>query len=145
MSKPNNLILQTATALIAFILLGFSVYLFFAGHNSPGGGFIGGLVTAAAVVLLYMAYGIDFVNKILPINFRALISVGLLVAFLTGVGSFLFDVPFLSHTFGYFEFPIFGEVELATAMLFDLGVYLTVVGVTVTIIINIANDTKAEV
>lgn len=145
MIKPNNLILQTATALIAFILLGFSVYLFFAGHNAPGGGFIGGLVTAAAVVLLYMAYGIDFVNKILPINFRVLIPVGLLVAFLTGLGSFLFDAPFLSHTFGYFEFPIFGEVELATAMLFDLGVYLTVVGVTVTIIINIANDTVSEV
>ncbi|MFS0672532.1 Na(+)/H(+) antiporter subunit B [Ornithinibacillus sp. 179-J 7C1 HS] len=145
MIKPNNLILQTATALIAFILLGFSVYLFFAGHNAPGGGFIGGLVTAAAVVLLYMAYGIDFVNKILPINFRVLIPVGLLVAFLTGLGSFLFDAPFLSHTFGYFEFPIFGEVELATAMLFDLGVYLTVVGVTVTIIINIANDTGSEV
>jgi multicomponent Na+:H+ antiporter subunit B len=145
LNKPNNLILQTATSLIAFLLLGFSLYLFLAGHNSPGGGFVGGLVTAAAVVLLYMAYGIEFVEKILPVNFRFLIPIGLLVALLTGMGSFLFDVPFLSHTYGYFEFPFFGEVELATAMLFDLGVYLTVVGVTVTIIINIANDRKAEV
>ncbi|WP_096269797.1 Na(+)/H(+) antiporter subunit B [Paucisalibacillus globulus] len=143
MNKPNNLILQTATSLIAFLLLGFSLYLFFAGHNSPGGGFIGGLVTAAAIVLLYMAYGIDFVNKILPVNFRVLIPIGLLVALLTSMGSFLFNVPFLSHTYDYFTFPIFGKVELATATLFDLGVYLTVVGVTVTIIVNIANDRKA--
>lgn len=140
MGKTNDLILRTATALIAFILLGFSLYLFLAGHNSPGGGFIGGLVTAAAIVLLYMAYGIKFVGKILPVNFRLLIPIGLLVALLTSMGSFVFDVPFLSHTYDYFEFPIFGEVELATAMLFDLGVYLTVVGVTVTIIENIAND-----
>jgi len=143
LNKPNNLILQTATSLIAFLLLGFSLYLFFAGHNSPGGGFIGGLVTAAAIVLLYMAYGIDFVNKILPVNFRVLIPIGLLVALLTSMGSFLFNVPFLSHTYDYFTFPIFGKVELATATLFDLGVYLTVVGVTVTIIVNIANERKA--
>jgi multicomponent Na+:H+ antiporter subunit B len=142
MDKPNNLILQTATALIAFLLLGFSIYLFMAGHNSPGGGFIGGLVTAAAIVLLYMAYGIKFVEKIIPINFRIMIPIGLLVALLTSMGSFLFDVPFLSHTYDYFQIPIFGEVELATATLFDLGVYLTVVGVTVTIIVNIANDRK---
>ncbi|GIO26249.1 Na(+)/H(+) antiporter subunit B [Ornithinibacillus bavariensis] len=142
MDKPNNLILQTATALIAFLLLGFSIYLFMAGHNSPGGGFVGGLVTSAAIVLLYMAYGIKFVEKIIPINFRMLIPIGLLVALLTSMGSFLFDVPFLSHTYGYFKFPVFGEVELATATLFDLGVYLTVVGVTVTIIVNIANDKK---
>jgi multicomponent Na+:H+ antiporter subunit B len=143
LNKPNNLILQTATSLIAFLLLGFSLYLFFAGHNSPGGGFVGGLVTAAAIVLLYMAYGLDFVNKILPVNFRVLIPIGLLVALLTSMGSFLFNVPFLSHTYDYFTFPIFGKVELATATLFDLGVYLTVVGVTVTIIVNIANDRKA--
>ncbi|WP_026907540.1 Na(+)/H(+) antiporter subunit B [Paucisalibacillus globulus] len=140
MIKPNNLILQTATSLIAFLLLGFSLYLFFAGHNSPGGGFVGGLVTSAAVVLLYMAYGIEYVEKILPIDFRVLIPIGLLIALLTSMGSFLFNVPFLSHTYDYFTFPIFGEVELATATLFDLGVYLTVVGVTVTIIVNIAND-----
>ncbi|SHF53872.1 Na(+)/H(+) antiporter subunit B [Ornithinibacillus halophilus] len=140
MYKPNDLILRTTTSLIAFILLGFAVYLLFAGHNSPGGGFIGGLVTAAAIVLMYMAYGIETVDKVLPINFETLISIGLITAIVTGLGSFLFDVPFLSHTFDYFEFPIFGEVELATAMLFDIGVYFTVVGVTVTIILNIAND-----
>ena len=140
MIKPNNLILRTTTALIAFILLGLGIYMLLAGHNSPGGGFVGGLITSSAVVLLYMAYGQEYVNKILPINFRTLIPIGLIIALLTGVGAFLFQAPFLTQTFGHAHFPFFGDVELATAMLFDIGVYLTVLGTTVTIILTISND-----
>ncbi|WP_337018307.1 Na(+)/H(+) antiporter subunit B [Oceanobacillus massiliensis] len=140
MYKPNNMILQTTTSLIAFILLGFAVYLLLAGHNSPGGGFVGGLMTSGAILLLYMAYGIETVKKMLPVNYTTLIPIGLLLAVGTGIGSFIFNVPFLSHTFGYFTFPVFGEVELATAMLFDFGVYFTVVGVMMTIILTIADD-----
>ncbi|OZU90225.1 Na(+)/H(+) antiporter subunit B [Virgibacillus indicus] len=140
MYKPNDLILRTTTSLIAFILLGFAIYLLLAGHNSPGGGFVGGLMTSGAVLLMYMSYGIEAVKKMLPINFVTLIPIGLGIAVLTGAGSFLFDVPFMSQTFGYFTVPIFGEIELATAMLFDLGVYFTVVGVMITIILSIAND-----
>ncbi|MYL33260.1 Na(+)/H(+) antiporter subunit B [Pontibacillus yanchengensis] len=139
--RTNDLILRTTTILIAFILLAFSIYLFIAGHNAPGGGFIGGLMTAAAVVLMYMTYGFDSVKKIIPINFRYLIPIGLLTAVLTGMGSFVYGEPFLSQTFAHFShIPILGEVELATALLFDLGVYLTVVGITLTIILSIAND-----
>lgn|SRR5690554_5307063 len=144
MFQSNNLILKTTTSLISFLMLGFGIYLFFAGHNSPGGGFIGGLLTTGAFLLLYIAYGINTVNQRLPINFAKLIPLGLLIAVLTSVGSFLFGEPFLSHTFGYFHFPIFGEVELATAMFFDLGVYLTVVGVIMTIILTIANDLEKK-
>ncbi|MFD1018291.1 Na(+)/H(+) antiporter subunit B [Thalassobacillus hwangdonensis] len=140
MVKTNDLILRTTTTLIAFILLGFSMYLFFAGHNKPGGGFIGGLMTAAAIVLMYMAYGMEAVRKIIPINFRHMIAAGLLIAVLTGAGSFVLGEPFLSQSFAYFQLPILGKTELATAVLFDLGVYLTVVGVTMTIILSIAND-----
>ncbi|GGC97976.1 Na(+)/H(+) antiporter subunit B [Pontibacillus salipaludis] len=139
--RTNDLILRTTTILIAFILLAFSIYLFLAGHNAPGGGFIGGLMTSAAFVLMYMTYGYDQVKKIIPVNFRYIIPVGLLIAVLTGAGSFLFGEPFLSQTFAHLHHvPIFGEMELATAMLFDLGVYLTVVGITLTIILSIAND-----
>lgn len=140
MVKKNDLILKTMTVLISFILFGFSVYLFFAGHNAPGGGFIGGLMTSAAILLMYMAYGEDTMKKVLPINSRTIIGVGLAVALATGIGSFLFGQPFLSQTFGYFQFPIFGEMELATAMLFDLGVYLTVIGAALTIILTISSD-----
>ncbi|SFD78441.1 multisubunit sodium/proton antiporter, MrpB subunit [Lentibacillus persicus] len=140
MDRPNNLILRTTTSIIAFILLGFSIYLLFAGHNSPGGGFIGGLMTSAAIVLMYMAYGTNLLEKILPFNYKKMAPLGLLIATATGIGSFLFQQPFLSQTFGYFHFPVLGELELATAMLFDLGVYLTVFGVTMTIILSIAED-----
>lgn len=142
MTRTNDIILRTTTTLIAFIILGFSIYLFFAGHNKPGGGFIGGLMTSAAFVLMYMAYGFHSMQKILPINYRYIISIGLTVALATGVGSFFFGAPFLSHTFAYFQLPILGRTELATALLFDLGVYLTVIGVTMTIILSIANDRR---
>ena len=144
MKNYNDLILRTMTQLIAFILLGFSVYLFFAGHNSPGGGFIGGLMTAAAFILMYITYGFDNMSKVLPINFRAVLTIGLLVATLSGIGAFVFGEPFLTQTFGYFNLPIMGETELATAMIFDLWVYLTVVGVTMTIILTIATDQKED-
>lgn len=144
MKNYNDLILRTMTQLIAFILLGFSVYLFFAGHNSPGGGFIGGLMTAAAFILMYITYGFDNMSKVLPINFRAVLTIGLLVATLSGIGAFVFGEPFLTQTFGYFNLPIMGETELATAMIFDLGVYLTVVGVTMTIILTICYGPKGR-
>ncbi|GAB4073654.1 Na(+)/H(+) antiporter subunit B [Barrientosiimonas marina] len=140
MYKPNDLILRTMTSLIAFILLGFSIYLLFAGHNSPGGGFIGGLMTSAAIVLMYMAYGSNIMKKVLPVNFLKMAPLGLLIAAVTGVGSFLFKQPFLSHTFAEVHIPVIGEMELATATIFDFGVYLTVLGVTITIILTIADD-----
>ncbi|WP_217585521.1 Na(+)/H(+) antiporter subunit B [Lentibacillus saliphilus] len=140
MYKPNDLIFRTTTSLIAFILLGFSIYLLLAGHNSPGGGFIGGLMTSSAILLMYMAYGMDIVKKILPINFRLLILIGLLIAVTTGIVSLFIGVPFLSQTFTYVTLPIFGKIELATAMIFDIGVFLTVLGVTITIISTIAED-----
>jgi multicomponent Na+:H+ antiporter subunit B len=145
-SRSNDLILKTTTNIIVFVILAFSVNMLFSGHNAPGGGFIGGLMAAGAFLLLYISYGLKPVHRILPINFTYLIAAGLLTSFLTSAGSFLFGVPFLSHTFGYFYFPILGKTELATAMLFDLGVYLTVVGVTMTIILSIAEDRteKAE-
>ncbi|MCC3355735.1 Na(+)/H(+) antiporter subunit B [Bacillus sp. REN16] len=138
--KTNDLILQTATKITVFIILAYSLNLFFAGHNTPGGGFIGGLISAAAIVLLLLAFDMKTVNKILPFDFKKVAALGLLIAALTGMGSFLFDVPFLTHTFGHFDLPVFGDTELATAVLFDTGVYLVVVGVTLTIIQTIGED-----
>ncbi len=138
--QSNDIILKTTSAIIVFVILAFSVNLFLAGHNAPGGGFIGGLMAAGAFILLYISFGLKTMNKVLKVNFRYFIGVGLMVAFLTGIGSFFFNEPFLSHTFGYFKLPLLGKTELATAMFFDLGVYLTVIGVTMTIILTIAED-----
>lgn len=138
--QSNDVLLQTTTKVVVFIILTFAMHLFFAGHHNPGGGFIGGLVTAAALVLIALAFSTDTIRKALPVDFRILTGIGLGIALLTGAGSFIFGVPFLSQTFGYFELPLLGETELATAMLFDLGVYLAVLGVTMTIILQIGED-----
>jgi multicomponent Na+:H+ antiporter subunit B len=138
--RINDVILQTVAKAISFIILTFSIYVFFAGHHNPGGGFIGGLMTASSLVLLYLAYDKETMNKVIPIDFKKVTAAGLFVAVATGMGSFLFNVPFLSHTYDYFDLGVLGKTELATALLFDLGVYLTVVGVTMTIILSIGED-----
>lgn len=138
--KINDVILRTASKGLAFIIFTFSFFIFLAGHNNPGGGFIGGLIAAGGLVLLTLAFGTRVVRLILPVNYRTLTATGLLIAVLTGVGSFIFDVPFLTHTFGHVDLPIFGETELATATIFDLGVYFSVIGVAMTIILTIGED-----
>ncbi|WP_456275390.1 Na(+)/H(+) antiporter subunit B [Bacillus sp. AK128] len=138
--KTNDLILKTTTNIIVFIILAFSFKLFLAGHNMPGGGFIGGLMTSGAIILMYLTYGFSPIKKVIRVPFTVLISIGLTIAVATGVGSFIFDQPFLSHTDEYFYLPILGKTHLATAVLFDIGVYLTVIGVTMTIILSIAED-----
>jgi multicomponent Na+:H+ antiporter subunit B len=138
--RTNDLILQTVTKITIFIILAFSLHLFFAGHYTPGGGFIGGLITAGALVLLLLAYDAKTIGNILPFDFKMMTALGLLIAVLTGMGSFLYGVPFLTHTFDYFDLPILGKTGLATAVLFDTGVYLVVVGVTMTIIQTIGED-----
>lgn len=138
--NSNDVILRTISKVVVFIVVTFSWFLFNSGHHEPGGGFIGGLMTSAALVLLSMAFGMDMTRKIVPFEFRKVTAAGLAIALLTGIGSFAFDAPFLSHSFDYFTLPLLGETELATAVLFDLGVYLAVVGVTMTIINSIGRD-----
>lgn len=138
--KINDVILRTVTKIVVFIILTFGVYLFLSGHNTPGGGFIGGLVLASAIVLLYLSYDIETVEKSLPLDFKLVAAAGVLLATGTGLGSFLFNVPFMSQTFAYFDLPIFGETELTTVTIFEAGVALAVVGVVVTIILSISEE-----
>src|SRR5690554_62857 len=141
--KINDVILQTMTKVVSFIILTFSLFIFFTGHHNPGGGFIGGLMTASALLLLYLAFDLESMKKVISFDFIKVTAFGLLIAVSTGMGSLLFDVPFLSHEFGYFDLPLFGEnTELSTIMLFDIGVYITVIGITMTIILSIGEDQK---
>ncbi|TVQ68377.1 MAG: DUF4040 domain-containing protein, partial [Oceanospirillales bacterium] len=125
-AQPYPLILRTLARPLLPMALLVSAYIFLRGHNLPGGGFIAGLITAAALSLQYVACGIRWAQVRMLTQFRPLIGVGLMIAGLTGVGSLVFDYPFLTSWFGYFYFPVIGKFELATALLFDLGVYLTV-------------------
>ncbi|MCF3943552.1 Na(+)/H(+) antiporter subunit B [Oceanobacillus alkalisoli] len=138
--KINNVILRTVTKISVFIILTLAVYLFFAGHNSPGGGFIAGLVLAAAFVLLFLVYDMDTIRKGIPIDFKKIAAFGAFLAVGTGFGAFVFDVPFLTQSFDYFEVPFFGEVELSTVTIFEAGVSFAVVGVVITIILSISED-----
>lgn len=140
-AHPNDVILESVTKVVSFMILAFSVYIFLAGHNNPGGGFIGGLMTASAFVLKYLAFDLETVHAKARINYHKMIGIGLLIAVLTGLGGVVFGRAFLTHTFAhYHHVPFIGELELATAVLFDLGVYLVVVGVTMTIILSIGAD-----
>jgi len=111
-----------------------SAYLFLRGHNAPGGGFIAGLVTGTAILLQYVAYGSAWATERLPWSYTRVIAGGLLIATLTGLASWLFGAPFLTSTFGYVTWPVIGEFELASAMVFDAGIYLAVVGTVLVII-----------
>ena len=126
--ERQSLILTQITRFLLPMALLVSVYLFLRGHNAPGGGFIAGLTTAIALILQYMASGIAWTHRQWQRNYHKTIALGLFIAATTGIGSWLFQHPFLTSTFGHFQLPLFGEFELATAMLFDLGVYFTVVG-----------------
>lgn len=138
--RINDVILQTITKLVVFIILTFGVELFLAGHNNPGGGFIGGLVLSSALVLLFLVYDIETVRKGIPVDFKKVAAIGVLFAVGTGFGSVLFGVDFLTQTFTMVNLPVFGATELATVLLFEIGVALTVVGTVVTIILSISED-----
>lgn len=138
--KANDVILRTVTRVATFIILTFAIQLFIAGHHNPGGGFIGGLVVVSVIVLLLMAYDLKTVRAGLPFDFKVIAALGVLLAVATGMGSFLFGRPFLSHAILHFELPFFGETELATAVIFDVGVALAVFGTALSIIYTISED-----
>jgi len=128
------LMLRVAARVVLPLALVVSVYMFWRGHSLPGGGFIAGLVTAVALVLQYMALGQQKADAVLHgaggQRFTRWIGAGIGIAALTGVGAFVFGRPFLTSATGYPLVPVLGEVPLASALLFDLGVYITVVGAT---------------
>jgi multicomponent K+:H+ antiporter subunit A len=126
--------------LMAPVILLFGMHLFLRGHDLPGGGFVAGITVAVALILLYMARGARWVEshlRVLPLRW---IGAGLLLAVCTGLGSLLFGRPFLTSHFQYLELPLLGRVPLATALLFDLGVFAVVVGATILMLIALAHQ-----
>lgn len=138
--KTNDVILQTVTRLASFIILTFAVYLFLAGHHDPGGGFVGGLLVTSAITLLLLAYDLKTVRVLFKFDFTKLAIIGVFIAVATGMGAVVFGEPFLTHTFGTVDLPIFGTTQLATAVLFDVGVAFAVLGTALSIIYTISED-----
>ena len=134
---PHPPIMQTLTRLLFPLMLMVAVYIFLRGHNMPGGGFIAGLIAAVALISQYLANGIDWTNERLKLDMHKVIAAGLLAATLTGLVSMLLGYPFLTSTFTYLNWPVVGKFEVASALAFDLGVFLVVVGATVLILVGL--------
>ncbi len=124
----HPLMLVIATRVILPISLVVGIYIFLRGHNQPGGGFIAGLVVAIALLVQYMASGYAWAQDRQGLPYHALIGAGVVAAGVTGIGAWFNGRPFLTSAYGYFKLPFLEEFELATAMGFDLGVFLCVVG-----------------
>ena len=123
---PTMMVVLTRIMMPVVLLVG--VYIFLRGHNEPGGGFIAGLVVAIAVVMQYMASGFAWASDRQRYPYHGIIGAGVLAAGLTGIGAWFTGHEFLTSSFGYFRIPPMEKFELASAMGFDLGVFLAVVG-----------------
>ncbi|NJN96396.1 MAG: Na+/H+ antiporter subunit B [Anaerolineales bacterium] len=134
----TSLILATATRYLLPLLLLFSAFLLLRGHNEPGGGFVGGLVGAAAFALYAIAYGVGLTRQVLRLDPIQLIALGLLIALISGVPGLLSGQPFMTGLWSGQAIPVLGKA--GTPVLFDAGVYLLVIGITLTIIFTLAEE-----
>ncbi len=135
----STVILKTASRFLVPLSLVFAMYVYFKGHQTPGGGFVAGLVASVALVVHRMSEGPLSLQRLLPVRERTLIGTGLALAAGTGIVAMLFGLPFLTSGHDKLPLPSPGgsdgpatrTVEVASAMAFDLGVFLVVTGVVV--------------
>ena len=139
----KSLILRTATRFLMPLLLLFAVFLLLRGHNEPGGGFVGGLVVAAAFVLYAIAYGVEAGRRALLIDPSMLLGAGLLVALGSGIPAVLVGRPFLTAMWTRAGIEPSG-FDVGTPIVFDVGVFLAVIGVVLTIVFTLADVVLAE-
>jgi multisubunit Na+/H+ antiporter MnhB subunit len=136
-------ILQTATRLLMPLLLLFAVFLLLRGHDQPGGGFVGGLVVASSFVLYSIAFGVDAARRALLVSPSMLLGIGLLVALVSGIPGVVDGRPFMSAVWTTFRG---GSVviDVGTPLVFDVGVFLAVIGVVLTIVFTLAETVLTE-
>lgn len=134
----RSLILKVATQYLMPLLLVFSIFLLLRGHNEPGGGFVGGLVAASALMLYAISDSPSALWKLLPLDPRFIAGIGLLISLTSGILPILFDLPFMTGMWLTNPLPVIGKV--GTPTLFDVGVYFLVIGVVVWILLEFAED-----
>ncbi len=135
----SSVILKTATRYLAPLLLLFSFFTLLRGHNDPGGGFIGGLVAAAGLALYAIAYDVDSARQMLHVDPIKLVATGLLIAVSSAIPAWLAGDPFMTGQWDTkTELPVLGK--LGTPFMFDVGVYLVVIGITLMIIFSLMEE-----
>ncbi|SMO88685.1 monovalent cation/H+ antiporter subunit A [Paracoccus laeviglucosivorans] len=139
----HPLMLVVVTRLILPMMLVVGLYIFLRGHNMPGGGFVAGLIVSIALVSQYMASGHAWAEQRNRFPYHALIGAGVIAAGVTGIGAWFAGLPFLTSTFGYVKLPGIEKFELASAMGFDLGVFLCVVGAVMLALDSLARIARA--
>jgi multicomponent K+:H+ antiporter subunit A len=122
-----------------------ALFILLRGHNAPGGGFIAGLIAATALILQYLASGIEWAQARTHLHYFRVVGAGVLIAALTGLASHAFARPFLTSAMLHLELPLLGEVELASAMLFDVGVFFAVLGVVTLILAHLGRLSRLQV
>lgn len=143
MKYPSIILVQVSRCVFIFLNI-LAVYLFLKGHNEPGGGFIAGIATALSFVLISVAINVDELKKILPFEPMKLALAGLLIAYSTCLAPVFFDLPFLFHKMIHLHVPILGDLHVGTPVLFDLGVYFVVIGVSTKIIMVFTEKTEGN-
>jgi multicomponent Na+:H+ antiporter subunit B len=136
----NSLILRTATRFMLPLLLLFSLFLLIRGHNEPGGGFVAGLVAASSFALHALAFGVPATRTVLGTDPRMWIGIGLLTALGSGAASLAAGRPFLTGLWAALPLPSLRTIDVGTPIIFDVGVYLVVAAVTLTIILSLAEE-----
>ena len=138
MIESKSLILRTATRFLLPLQLLFSIFLLLRGHNEPGGGFIAGLVGAGAIALYLFAFNVQETRELIRFSPHDIFGLGLLLAVFAGIPPLLLDMPYFTALWWGPEFPFFGTVYLSTPLLFDIGVYLAVIGSVLAIVLALA-------
>lgn len=138
----TSLILNTTTRFLIGLFLLFSLFLLFRGHNLPGGGFVGGLVAAAAYALYCIAFGVREARGLLRVDPRTLVGIGLGLAMISGCFAFFRGLPYLTGLWGKNYWPVIGRP--GTPLVFDIGVYLLVIGFALLIIFTLSEQDTGD-
>lgn len=135
----KSIILKSTTRFLMPMILLFSAFLLLRGHHLPGGGFVGGLIAAAAFGLYLLAFDVHETRRLLRIDPRSLVGLGLLVVLFSGLPGMVGENPFLTALWGRFEGAGI-HLEIGTPLLFDAGIYLVVLGAALTMFLALAEE-----
>lgn len=140
----RSLILDIIVDLIARTALVFALFLLFTGHNAPGGGFVAGLVVGIAVTLRFVARGKTGVEEVIALPSEALMGAGLALAITTGLLGWVWGETFLDGAKLTLDLPVLGQVKATSALPFDIGVFLVVVGLSTALVVALGEQDPTE-